>query len=245
MASNNCHIQTGSCMLIGVPLNDSCQIVEGASVYTTAGVGSMTGEAERQEGTDYSATNFGGVECGPQQQGNTVERWLNLSGEFCLKDWAFMAATSGNPTVLDAGGNTVGYASLSGQQGGACDPVTKPRVALVVVRRAATSDGGCVTPTADTGATSCVAHFFPMTTDWLWDLPPFEDARALVPFTAKGYTNPLIGAGPLNLWPADYDPAQVPADAHHAEVFVDCASLPSVSCDEPLLHPEPRELVSA
>lgn len=245
MPSNNCHIQTGSCMLIGVPLDDSCQIVEGAPVYTTAGVGSLTAETEREEGTDYSAKNFGGATCGPDQRGNTIEKWLNLSGEFCLKDWAFMAATSGNPTVLDGDGNTVGYAQLSQSQAGICDPITKPRVSLVVVRKAATSDGGCTTPTAETGATACVGHFFPMTTDWLWDVPPFEDARASVPFTAKGYSNPEAGAGPLNLWPATYTPDGIPTEALTAEAFLDCATLPTVDCDEPGVSPAPRAVTSS
>lgn len=239
MPSNNCHIQTGSCMLIAVPLNGACEIVAGALVYTTAGVGSLSGETERQEGTDYTAPNFGGVACGPEQRGDTVERWLNLSGEFCLKDWSFMSATSGNPTVVDASGNVVGYATLSRKNLGVCGAQTKPRVALVIARRAATSDGGCVAPTAETGATSIVAHFFPMSTDWLWDLPPFEDARASVPFTATGYANPQIGAGPMNLWPEGYDPNAIPEEAMHAEAFVDPSTFPSVNCDTPLAHPVP------
>lgn len=228
-------------MLIGVPLTEACEIVEDALVYTTAGVGSLTGETERQEGTDYTAPNFGGVACGPEQRGDTVERWLNISGEFCLKDWAFMAATSGNPTVLDGDGNVVGYASLARRALGACAGLTKPRISLVIARRAATDDGGCVTPEATTGATSIVGHFFPMTTDWLWDIPPFEDARASIPFQATGYTNPRIGAGPLNLWPATYNPNAVPDEAMHAEAFLDPESLPSVSCDTPIEHPAPED----
>lgn len=238
--SNNCHIQTGSCALVAVPLNASCAIVTGAPVFTTAGVASVTGEVERQEGTDYSAPNFGGAECGPTQRGDTIEKWLNMSGEFCLKDWAFMAATTGNPTVLDGDDNVIGYAALAKKASSACESVSKPRVALVIVRRAATSDGGCTPAGAASGATGCVGHFFPNTTDWLFDLPPFEDARASIPFQAKGYANPAIGAGPMNLWPATAVPDQVPEDAYHAEVFIACSSVPAVDCDTPGTSPAPR-----
>lgn len=238
--SGNCHIQTANCMLIGVPLNDACEIVTGAAVYTTAGVVNLTGEVERQEGTDYSSPNFGGVECGPTQVGETVDKWLNISGEMCLIDWTFQAASSGNPAVLDAEGNTIGFARLAKKQAGGCTATSKPRMALVIVRRAATDDGGCVAAGSTTGATSAVGHFFPNTTDWSWDLPPFEDARALVPFTARGYANPNIGAGPLNLWPATAVPDMVPAEAYHAEVFIDPEALPAINCDEPAEHPAPR-----
>jgi len=139
--------------------------------------------------------------------------------------------------VVDASGNTVGFARLAARAGGACVNNVKPRIAAVIVRRAATGEGGCVTPTADTGATTAVAHFLPNTTDWLWDVPPWEDARALVPFQAKGYPNPNILGGPLNLWPSTYTPNVVPSDAYHAEVMVDPDGLPSINCDEPIAHP--------
>lgn len=235
--SNNCHIQTGNCMLIAVALNASCEIVAATPTFVTAGVGQASGDVERQEGTDYSAPNFGGAECGPTQVGETIEKWMNLEGEFCLIDWSFMSATSGNPKVVDGDGNTVGFARLAKRSAGACVNNSKPRVAVIIVRRSATGEGGCVSPTEDTGATSAVGHFLSNTTDWLWDVPPWEDARALVPFTAKGYPNPNIGAGPLNLWPAAYTPNVVPADAYHAEAFLNPEDLPAINCDTPIAHP--------
>ncbi len=238
--SNNCHIQTANCLLIAVPLDDTCKIVEDAPVYVTAGVGSVTAEKERTEGTDYSATNFGGAVCGPDQKAETIERWANMTGEFCLKDWAFMSATTGNPTVLDPDGNVVGYQELKVSQLGACSPLGKPRISLVIVRKAATGEGGCSTPAADTGATTCVGHFFPNTTDWFWDIPPFEDARAIVPFTATAYSNPTGSpAGPLNLWPATYTPDWIDPDSFHSEAFLPCNTLPSADCDTPLESPAP------
>lgn len=239
--SNNCHIQTANCLLIAVPLDASCRIVEDAPVYVTAGVGSMTVEKERQDPTDYSAPNFGGVACGPEQKGETVEKWGNGSGEFCLVDWAFQAATSGNPIVLDATGNVIGYQELKKSQLGACSPQAKPRVALVVIRKSATSEGGCSAPTVDTGATTCVAHFFPNTTDWQWDIPPFEDGRAMVPFAMTAYSNPVGSpAGPLNLWPAGGVPNKIDPNSFHSQAFVACGGLPSPNCDVPLEHPAPE-----
>jgi len=240
MPSNNCHIQTANCLLIGVPLTDECVLVEDAPVFVTAGIGTVTVEKEREEGTDYSAKNFGGVEGGPTQKAETVEKWGNGSGEMCLKDWAFMSATSGNPTVLDADGNVVGYQELKRSQLGVCSPQGKPRIAMVIVRKAATDDGGCSTPTAATGATACVGHFFPNMADWFWDIPPFEDARALVPFSTTAYSNPVGSpAGPLNLWPAAYTPNAIDPDSFHSEAFLPCGSLPSPNCNEPLDHPVP------
>lgn len=224
-------------MLIGVPLDTACKIVVAADVYRTAGIASMTTETEREEGTDYSAKNFGGVTCGPDAKAETVEKWINGSGAMCLKDWAFMAATSGNPAVVDGDGNVVGYATLSKKVTGACDAGTKPRLALVLARQAATGDGGCVAATADTGATNVVAHFLANTTDWQWDIPEFADARAEISYSFTGYSNPEIGAGPLNLWPATYTPNVMPATAMHAEVFVDPANLPAIDCDTTLAHP--------
>lgn len=237
MPVNNCHIQTGSCMLIGVALDESCAIVPATPTFVTSGIANMSSETERQDPTDYSSPNFGGEECGPIQQGDTIDKWGNLSGEMCLIDWAFQSATSGNPVVLDGDDNVIGYAHLAQRSAGACSTSNKPRMALVVVRRAATGDGGCVISGATTGATSAVAHFFPATTDWTWDVAPFENARALIPFTMKAYTNPSIVAGPLNLWPATAVPNTIPDEAWHAEVFVDPAGLPTVNCDEPVAHP--------
>lgn len=237
MPVNNCHIQTGSCMLIAVALNASCEIVAATPTFVTAGIASADVQPERQEGTDYSAPNFGGAECGPVQKSDTVEKWGNGEGEACLIDWSFMSATSGNPKVVDADGNTVGFARLAKRAGGACVNTSKPRVAMIIVRRSATGEGGCVTDAADTGATSAVAHFFPNSTDWLWGASPFEDARAAVPFNMTAYANPNAGRGPLNLWPATYTPAAIPADAFHAEIFVNPAGLPVINCDAPIAHP--------
>lgn len=237
--SDNCHIETGSCMWIATVLNDLCEIEEGALVYVSAGISTVTAEVERQEGTDYSAPNFGGQTCGPEQRGDTIDKYLNIEGEVCLINWGFQAATSGNPAILDAEGNVVGIASLSKQQAGACSTSTKPRIAMVIVRRAATDDGGCVQSSSGTGATNSVGHFLPNTMDWLWDVAPWEDARAMIPFQAKGYPNPNIKRGPLNLWPDSYTPAVIPSEAYHAPVFIDPASLPAIDCDEPLEHPVP------
>lgn len=240
MSSNNCHAETGSCMLIAVPLNEACEIEEGAPVHVTAGVGSYTWEVEREEGTDYSAKNFGGAECAVTQKADTSEKWLNGSGEFCLVDWAFMSATDGNPTVVDGTGNVVGYQKLARRSGGVCDALTKPRIAVVIIRRAAMGDGGCSLPTSATGMTPCVAHFFPVTTDWQWDVPPFEDARASIPFTSTGYTGgEAAGAGPLNLWPEGYDPNRILPEALWAPAFVECSALPAVDCDATIPHPAP------
>lgn len=238
MPSNNCHAETGSCMLVAVPLNAACQIVANAPVHVTAGVGSYTWEVEREDGTDYSAKNFGGSSCGPDQKADTDEKWLNGSGEFCLVDWAFMSATDGNPTVVDGDGNVVGYAKLAKRSGGVCSPLTKPRIAMVIVRRAANGDGGCTMPDDTTGNTGIVGHFFQNVSDWLWDVPPFEDARASVPFTATGYANALeASAGVMNLWPAAYNPNVVPQDALWAPVFLDPETLPAVDCDATINHP--------
>lgn len=236
--SNNCHIQKGNCMLIAVPLNASCAIEEDAPVYVTAGVGTLSAEAEREAGTDYSLKNFGGDYCGPTDQGMEVEKWLNLSGEFCMVNWALMAAMSGNIAMQDAEGNVVGYQQLR-RSNSQCQTTSKDRFALTVIRKAATGDGGCVTVASETGATEFVAYTYPNVTDVLWAIPPHADERAVIPFTAKSYTNPNIGRGPLNLIPEGSVPQTIDSEALYAAYFVDPADLPEANCEEPIAHPVP------
>lgn len=237
--SNNCHAEMGNCMLIAVPLNAACAIEEDAPVYVTAGVGTISAEVEREEGTDYSAKNFGGDYCGPDDQAPQLEKWLNLSGEFCLVDWGFMAATSGNIAMLDgAGGNVIGYQQLR-KQNSQCSPQGRTRFAFTVVRKAGSGDGGCVTITAETGATGFVAYTYPNVSDVLWDIPAHEDARAMVPFTAKSYPSINAGRGPLNLVPSGAIPQTIDPTALYAAYFVDPANLPEVNCDEQIPHPVP------
>lgn len=243
--SNNCHAETGSCMLISVPLNAACQIVTAAPVHVTAGVSTYKSAVNRETPTDYSAKNFGGAECGPIQKADTVEKWLDITGEACMVDWAFMSSTDGNPTVVDGSGNVVGYAKLQHRSQGACSAITKPKSAVVVVRRAASNDGGCSMPAGSTGATGVVGHFFPATADWCWDIPDHQDARAMIPFTATSYANPQIGAGPLNLWPAAYTPDAIPGEAMWAPVFLNPGALPDVSCDLTISHPVPASRFSS
>lgn len=236
--SNNCHVQTANCMLIAVPLDTSCAIVEDAPVYVTAGVGSLKAGVEREDGTDYTAKNFGGQYCGPDQRGDTLEKYLNIEGEFCLIDWAFMAATSGNVSMVDGDGNVIGYQQLR-KRVIACQATDRPRFALTVIRASATGDGGCVTNVNETGATSAVAYTYPNVLDFVWDIPDQEDKRAMVPFKAKGYSSPNAGRGPLNLLPSGAVPQTIDPDAFFATYFVDPGSLPEVNCDETIAHPAP------
>jgi hypothetical protein len=228
-------------MLLAVPLNDACEIEEDALVYSTAGITTLDAQAELQTGTDYSAQNFGGVSCGQELIGDTVERWLNITGTFCLIDWAFMSAASGNPTVVDGDGNVVGYQRMAGTITGACESTTRPRIHFAIARRVATGAGGCVTSVEDTGATSIAMTFFPMSTDWRFEESPFANERAQRPFTARAYANPAANAGVNNLWPADYTPDAIADDALSATAFIDPAGLPTVDCDAPQAHPAPDD----
>ena len=236
--SNNCHAEMGNCMLIAVPLNASCAIEEDAPVYVTAGVGTISAEVEREAGTDYSAKNFGGDYCGPDDQADELEKWLNLSGEFCLVDWAFMAATSGNIAMNDAEGNVIGFQQLR-KKNSQCNPAGRERFAFTVIRKAGQGDGGCVTIASSTGATGFVAYTYPNVTSVKWDIPAHEDARALVPFTAKGYPSINAGRGPLNLVPSGSVPQTIDEDALYAAYFVDPTKLPEVNCDTQIEHPAP------
>jgi hypothetical protein len=238
MPENNCHIQYASCLFIGVPLDESCRIVEGAPSIVTAGIGELSMEPERVDGTDYSAKNFGGVRCGPELRGPTIDKWGNIEGQVCLVDWTFQSATTGNPVVLDASGNVVGYQELTTVEDSACDLTPVPRLALAVIRRAATGDGGCSAPTESTGATPLALHVFPNTTDWKWTDSGWRDERNTRSFMAKGYSNPQIGAGPFNLWPATYTPNEVDPLAFHSEVFITGEGVPVASCN-PVEHPAP------
>lgn len=239
-AASNCHVQYAACMLIGVPLNAACQIVADAPSVVISGIVEVTGEVEREDGTDYSAKNFGGVACGPELQAPSRDKWMNLTGSMCLIDWGFMSATSGNPLVLDAEGNTVGYQELvTAAVTDPCgDEADAPRVAMAIVRKAAVGSGGCEGVTSTTGATGLVLHEFPNATNWKWTDSGWRDERNLRNFEARGFNNPQIGAGPFNLWPADYVPDAVDPAAYHAETFIGTAGLPAVGCD-PVAHPAP------
>lgn len=238
MGSNNSHAQTANCMLIAVELNEACVIAEGASTYVTAGVGKATPTVERTDGADYSAENFGGVVCGPDMMGDTQEKSITLEGEFCLVNWGFMAMTSGNPKIVDEAGNVIGYQQLK-KTTSACETNDKPRIALTIIRKVGTSDGGCVTPSETTGAQGAVAVTYPNTRDWTWDIPPHENVRAVVPFKCKCYASPNPGRGPLNLYPAGATPAAISPSALHAEYFVDVASLPTIDDNAVTAHPAP------
>jgi hypothetical protein len=239
-AASNCHVQYSSCMLIGVPLNDACQIVTSAPSVVMAGMVEVNGEVEREEGTDYSAKNFAGVACGPELQGPDRDKWLNLDGSMCLVDWGFMSATSGNPLVLNGDGDTVGYQELisAAIEDPCSDAAQAPRLAMAIVRKAAVGSGGCGGVTSTTGATSLVLHVFPNTTNWKWTDSGWKDERNLRTFTARGFNNPEIGAGPFNLWPATYDPDEIDPAAYHAEAFIEAAGLPTAGCDT-VAHPAP------
>ena len=110
---------------------------------------------------------------------------------------------------------------------------------------AATGEGGCTTAESSTGATTAVAHTYPNVTDFVWDIPAHEDGRAMTKFTAVCYSNPNIGAGPLNLYPADLVPDHIQSDALYATYFVDPAELPTVNCDETTAHPAPRVITGS
>lgn len=240
MPASNCHIQYASCMLIGVPLNPACQIVTAAPSVVTAGFTEYNGEWEREDGTDYSAKNFGGQRCGPELQGPSRDKWQNMDGQMCLVDWGFQAATSGNPLVVDEDGNTIGYQELvTGAVTDVCsDEADPPRMAIAVIRKAAVGDGGCAGVASETGATGLVLHELPNQTNYKWTNSGFKDERNIRTFSARGYSNPEIGAGPFNLWPATADPDSIDVSAAHAEVFIASSGLPAAGCDT-VAHPAP------
>ena len=161
-----------------------------------------------------------------------------MAGQMCLIDWGFMSATTGNPVVLDEDGNTIGYQELVGNSGSPCDVSDGAKVALAVIRKASTGDGGCTTGGSATGATTNVLHVFPNTQDWRWTDSGFKDERTLKSFTSKGYSNPNIVAGPFNLWPATATPNKINPAAAHAEVFIGSGGIPAASCN-PVDHPAP------
>lgn len=238
MADNNCHIQYASCLLIGVPLNGTCTIVEDAPSTVMAGFVEVTGEPNVEEGTDYSATTAGGDRCGPELKGQKVTKWMDMTGQLCLVDWSFLSATTGNPLVLDGDGNTIGYQELVGSSGTPCDPTDDPAMALAIIRKASTGDGGCTTGGNATGATTNVLHVFPNVRNWTWTDSGWKNERNIRSFTAEGYSNPNIGAGPFNLWPATAVPNKVDPKAAHSEVFIESAGIPVPSCN-PVEHPAP------
>lgn len=235
---NNCHIQYASCLLIGVPLDAaSCAIVTAAPSTVMAGMVEVTGTTNKVAGTDYSAKNFGGAKCGPTIKGPTEIQWLDMTGQMCLIDWGFMSATTGNPLVLDATGNTVGYQELLSAALDPCADNVVPKMALAIIRRAATGEGGCNAVTT-AGSTTRVLHVFPNTTNWSWEHSGWNDTRDIRTFAAEGYGNPNIGAGPFNLWPATSVPNKVDPAAFHSEVFIAATGVPTPACD-PVAHPAP------
>lgn len=238
--SNNCHIETASCLLIAAQLNAACSLYEDAPVFVTSGFVTLTTEEELQEGTDYSLPNAGGSTCGPELRGEDRVKWLNGSGQLCMTDWAFMSAMSGNTIVVDVDGNVVGYDELDlVGSGGVCNPsVSRPRWAVTVIRRAATGDGGCVVDVEESGATPFVATTFPNTTEWKFSKSAFEDARQTWDFTFRSYKSPNPMRGPLNLRPSGVTPQAIPTTAFISNYFVNPSSLPSPSC-ESIEHPVP------
>jgi hypothetical protein len=232
--ADNCHIEYAACKMIVTPLDDTCSIVAGALSYVTTGFVSLSAETEVETGTDYSAKSASGALCGVNQ-GPDIEKWQNISGELCLINWGMVSLLTGSPAVVNGTGDVIGYEQLL-QNASECSAAsTGPRVALTIIRQASTDDGGCVAG-ATTGATNCVAYHFPMVTNWKFAEPAFEDARTISTFTARGFTNPNIGRGPFNLWPADATPATISPDSILSRSFVDCSTLPAASCD-PIPHP--------
>lgn len=238
--SNNSHAESANCMVISVILDGACEIVEDAPVFVDTAWGKVTPTVRREDGVDYSAKNFGGVTCGPEMMGDTVEKGVDLEGEMCMVNWAFMALTTGNPAILNAGGHTIGYQQLRRLQN-ACDPTQrKPHMALTIIRAAATDDAGCIgAAESATGATTAVAHTYPNVADWVWDIPENSDQRAAVPFKCKGYTAPNPGRGPLNLYPAGATPERIDPDAFYVPYFVDPADLPTPDGNTFASHPAP------
>lgn len=232
--SANCHIQYAACLLLGVPLNESCAIVTAVPSVAIAGIVEVTSTTNKATGVDYSATNFGGAQCGAQIIGPDLVKWTDMTGTMCLIDWGFMAACSGNPIVLDADGNTVGYQELITINNTVCSVTAIPKIAMAIVRKAATGSGGCVAESG--GALPFVLHEFPLTTNWQFEDSGFKDERNTRTWVAKGYQNPNIVAGPWNLWPATNVPDQIDPDAFHSEVMIDGTGLPAVTCGT-IAHP--------
>jgi hypothetical protein len=236
MPENNCHIQYASCLVMGVPLDATCAIVAAAPSFAMVGFTEMAVEPERQEGTDYSANNMAGARCGPELKGKDRVKWGNGTGAMCLVDWGLMSATTGNPLVLNGDGDTIGYEELVTAEDAVCDDESdSPKMALAIVRKAASGDGGCVAE-AGTGATGLVLHELPQTRDWTWTDSGFRDERNVRNLTFRAYNNPLIGAGPWNLWPATADPDFINPNSFHSEVFITNAGLPTPGCAT-IAHP--------
>lgn len=234
--SPNPHGVAGACQAIFVPLNAQCEIVDAVPSFVRTSFVDWTPTVVRNDPQDFSMTNWGGDNCGPDQMGPPDERRADIAGNMCNVDWPIMSATQGNPVTVDAADNVVGYSRLTQRTGSACSPGTVPRVAVAIVRRALNGDGGCAAPTADTGATGCHVDFYPNTTNWTWDIPPIANSRSQIPFNMQAYANPNIGAGPFNLWPAGYTPDVIPPNSFHSEAFVDCSLVPAES-EAPVAHP--------
>jgi len=236
--ANNCHIEYASCMMIAVPLDATCSIVEDAPTFVSAGFTEINGEWEREEGTDYSAKNAAGQLCGPDLKGPDVDKWINLSGTLCLMDWGLLAMATGNPLTLNAGGDVVGYGERVTPPTAPCAVNVQPRFALAVITRSATGDGVCDPSGGADGATECLLHVYPLVTNFKHSAPSHKDERRMVEFTARAYNNPNILRGPWNLYPAANVPDTIPGDLAHWEGFIPCTGLPTPGCD-PQDHPAP------
>lgn len=232
----NPHGVAGACQAIFVPLNAQCQIIAAVPSFVRTTFVDWTPTVVRNDPQDFTATNWGGDTCGPEQMGPPDERRADTAGNMCNVDWPLMSATTGNPVRTDAADNVIGYSRLTKRSASACNPAQVPRVAVALVRRALNGDGGCAAPTADTGATGCHVDFYPNTTNWTWDIPAVANSRSQIPFAHQSYSNPNIGAGPFNLIPATATPNVVAPDAFHDESFVDCSLIPAAS-EAPVPHP--------
>lgn len=238
---NNVFIETSSCGLIAVPLSaDTCSIVTAVPSIITAGATTIAGAIEREEGTDFTAKGMNGLQCGPRVQGPSIAKWINITGTLCAANLALFSMLTGNPTIEDDDGNLVGYETLLGGASASSSVCTtaadKPKIALLIARKASDSDGGCSASASTSGMTGLMAHLFPLMTDFEFEDDTFEDARASYAFTAKAYSNPNIGRGPWNLYPVGNVPNKPSATSGHSRYFINPASFPNLS-KNPVVHP--------
>lgn len=231
------HFEFASCMFIWVPLDPAtCAITTGVPSFVTTGVLEMEIAPETEDGTDYSSKNAGGSYCGPQLKGPKITKWGNVTGTFCMKNYPLLAALTGNPTSVDDDDNVVGYGERITEPASPCSPATIPKVALLVISRAAAAEGLCSPAVAADGFSPCLAHVYPLFTEFATDNVRHADERRNIPFTATAYSNPNIGRGPFNLYPTDLTPTAIPPNVYHHEFFRPCAGLPTPSPDA-ILHP--------
>lgn len=194
-------------------LNADCTFATGANnMVTTAAAIRFNVETDIEEGEEIIQRNGDGVICLNLKDPDELKR-LDAELEMCTRDMELVEILTGEPLVLDGGGDTIGGSRSVGA-------IDHDGAFVEIWVRAGSSTGACVT-----GAAQYARYVYP-TVKMILGSNTFENGLNNMTLTGTVEANPNALDGPFSDWPGA---GNIPANA--AEIWAyDAGGPPAASC---------------